>query len=192
MLAKCTNPSCSASFRHLAEGRLFLLETEPTARTARANASEFFWLCKDCSAGMTLRLAQDGRVMATGLREALRNGPQVAFASVNRENGLLLRSVGFLRDTTSSEAHENPPEEHAMLQDWEQRDDIVAAASSCPMPDCSSLVIEYRTAGSVRPGHPEEWDFTCSRCGIEFTVAQGELIFQSVPKQWLSANIHAV
>ena len=29
MLAKCTNPSCSALFSHLAEGRLFLLETEP-------------------------------------------------------------------------------------------------------------------------------------------------------------------
>lgn len=35
---------------------------------------------------------------------------------------------------------------------WERRDDIVAAASSCPMPDCSSLVIEYRAAVSIRPG----------------------------------------
>lgn len=70
-------------------------------------------------------------------------------------------------------------------------DDIVAAASSCPVPDCSALVIEYRAADSIRPDHPEDWDFTCRRCGTDFIVAQGELIFQSVPKQWLSANIHA-
>ena len=69
-------------------------------------------------------------------------------------------------------------------------DDIVAAASSCPVPDCGFLVVEYRAAGSVRPGHAEDWEFMCSRCGMEFTVTQGELIFQSVPKQWLSANIH--
>jgi hypothetical protein len=60
-----------------------------------------------------------------------------------------------------------------------------------PVPDCSSLVIEYRAADSVRPGHPEDWEFTCPRCGIEFTVAQGELIFHSGPKQWLSSSIHA-
>jgi hypothetical protein len=66
---------------------------------------------------------------------------------------------------------------------------MIAAASSCPVPDCSSLVIEYREAGSVRPGHPEDWGFTCSRCGIEFTVTQGDLIFHSVPKQWLLENM---
>lgn len=76
-------------------------------------------------------------------------------------------------------------------QALEPCDDLVAAASSCPIPDCSSLVIDYRPADSVRPGHPEDWEFTCSRCGMVFTVTQGELIFQSVPKRWLSANIHA-
>lgn len=187
MLAKCTNPSCSASFRHLAEGRLFQLETDPTLESSKTKATEYFWLCDHCSAGMTLRVTEDGKVMATGLREALRNGPQVAFVSVNHENGLLLRSVSFLR-SASREAHENPIEQRAMPHDWELHDDIVAAASSCPLPGCSSLVIEYRGAGSVRPGHPEDWEFTCSRCGLEFTGAQGELIFQSVPKQWLAAS----
>jgi len=76
--------------------------------------------------------------------------------------------------------------------DWDQRDDIVVAASSCPVADCSSLVIEYKSVGSVRPGHPEDWEFKCSHCGTEFTVTQGELIFQSVPKQWLSATTHVV
>ena len=78
-----------------------------------------------------------------------------------------------------------------MPQALEHRDDIVAAASKCPAPDCSALVIDYRPADSVGPGHPEDWEFTCSRCGMEFTVTHGELIFQSVPRQWLLANIHA-
>lgn len=77
-----------------------------------------------------------------------------------------------------------------MAHDWENGDDVVAAASSCPVPECSSLVIEYRSARSGRPGREQDWEFTCSRCGTEFKVAQSELIFQSVPKQWLSANVH--
>ena len=80
-------------------------------------------------------------------------------------------------------------EERATSHDCGQRYDIIAAASSCPMPACSSLVIEYRAAG---PGHPEDWEFTCSRCGAAFTVAQGELLFQSLPEQWLLANTHLV
>jgi hypothetical protein len=95
MLAKCTNPSCSASFRHLAEGGLFRLDTDLTLGPS-TEAAEYFWLCKDCLAGMTLRLAQDGRVIATGLREALSSGAPVPFVLVNREHGRLLRRVSFL------------------------------------------------------------------------------------------------
>jgi hypothetical protein len=192
MLAKCTNHSCSASFRHLDEGRLFLLETDPIFGSTRAKETEYFWLCKDCSAGMTLRLTPEGKVMAGGLSEALRRDPQVAFVSVNRENGVLLRSVNFLKGHASRELLENPIDADAIAHVSEQHDDIVAAASTCPMADCSFLVIEYRATTTIRPGHPEDWEFTCSRCGIEFTVAHGELIFQSVPKQWLSATAHLV
>lgn len=189
MLAKCTTPSCSASFSHLAEGRLFRLEAGLPIGSHTTKATEYFWLCEHCSAGMTLRLAQDGRVTATGLREALGDGPRVEFASINREKGLVLRSVHFLGRNDSREAPENPTEKQAIPHDWERHDDIIAAASSCPAPNCSFLVVEYRAAASVRPGHPEDWEFTCSRCGMEFTAPQGELIFQSVPRQWLSANI---
>ena len=97
MLAKCTNPSCSASFRHLADGSLFRLEAGQTVGSPKAEATEYFWLCESCSAGMTLRLTQDGRVMPIGLQEALRSGPQVTLNAVDRENGLFLRSVSFLR-----------------------------------------------------------------------------------------------
>jgi len=97
MLAKCANPTCSASFRHLQDGRLFRLETDQTLRSPKAKGAEYFWLCGDCSAGMTLRLAQDGRVMAAGLREAFPNGPKLTLVSLSRENGMFLRSVSFLR-----------------------------------------------------------------------------------------------
>lgn len=83
MLAKCANPSCFASFRHLAEGRLFRVETNSTVRSSTAKTTEY-WLCKDCSAGMTLHFAQDGEVGVTRLKEALRNGPQGAFVSLLR------------------------------------------------------------------------------------------------------------
>ena len=33
MVAKCSNPSCSASFRHLEEGMLFRLEADPTLKS---------------------------------------------------------------------------------------------------------------------------------------------------------------
>src|SRR2546426_1445269 len=68
MLSKCTNLSCSASFRHLADGRLFQLENDSPVTASKA--TEYFWLCHRCSAAMTLRLAHDGNVAATELPES--------------------------------------------------------------------------------------------------------------------------
>jgi hypothetical protein len=31
-----------------------------------------------------------------------------------------------------------------MLDDWDERDEVVAAGSICPVPDCGALVISYR------------------------------------------------
>jgi hypothetical protein len=86
--------------------------------------------------------------------------------------------------------------EREFMADYSVSDDrnqrgVIAAASTCPIPECNSLVIEYRTGGSVRPGHPEDWEFTCANCGVEFTVVQGELLFQTVPKQWLAVDSRA-
>jgi len=97
MLAKCLNGSCSASFLHLAEGRLFRLETDAPVWSSNVRETEYFWLCDHCSAGTTLRLSQDGRIMATELADALCNGPYIALNSVDRENRAFLRSVSFLR-----------------------------------------------------------------------------------------------
>ena len=100
MLAKCTNPLCSTSFLHLAEGRLFRLDTGQTIDSSDARATEYFWLCEPCSGKMMLRLAQDGTVVTTGLQqaflEAVLHSPEIALNSLNREHGRFLGSVAFL------------------------------------------------------------------------------------------------
>jgi hypothetical protein len=66
MLSKCANPGCPTSFRYLHEGKLFRIHVDPFAsesdstsgigadRKKPARRVEFFWLCQDCSAKMTL------------------------------------------------------------------------------------------------------------------------------------------
>ena len=79
-----------------------------------------------------------------------------------------------------------------MLGDWDERDEVVAAGSICPVPDCGALVISYRPPDRTGRVNAKSWcEFTCSRCGIDFAVAEDELIFQSVPKEWLLARVQA-
>jgi hypothetical protein len=65
MISKCANPACSACFRYLHEGRLFRFEREAGADTEpllgfdptphkHSAGVEFFWLCENCSATLTL------------------------------------------------------------------------------------------------------------------------------------------
>lgn len=68
-----------------------------------------------------------------------------------------------------------------MSRDWDERDDEVAAGANCPTPDCGALVRD----------DAEPWEFTCPRCGIDFAVPEADLIFQSVPKDWLLTKVHA-
>ncbi len=94
MIAKCSNPSCAASFRYLKDGRLFRLETAPALGSSESNRVEYFWLCDHCSSTMTLRLSEDGSVIPVLLPEPIRGVPDgVALTSANREKGLLLRNV---------------------------------------------------------------------------------------------------
>ena len=78
-----------------------------------------------------------------------------------------------------------------MADDWDEHDEVVAAGSSCPMPDCGALVVAYRSADGVERDHSEPWEFTCPRCGIEFTVTEADLIFQSLPEDWLLGRVQA-
>ena len=74
--------------------------------------------------------------------------------------------------------------------DREESDDLMAAGASCPMPDCGALTLAYRSSGNGERDNTEPWEFACPRCGIEFTVAECDLLFQSVPKDWLLAKVH--
>ena len=96
MLANCANPLCSASFRRLAEGRLFHLESDPAIRSSESNRVEYFWLCSRCSSAMTLRVSEKGIVVTVPLREPIRRVPDdVSLTAVDQKKGLLLRSVSF-------------------------------------------------------------------------------------------------
>ena len=76
MLAKCANPTCSAPFRRLTEGKLFQVETKyfPASESRHALPSkrgrmlrhhiERYWLCDNCSSTLTLTFEQ-GRGIST-------------------------------------------------------------------------------------------------------------------------------
>ena len=75
MLAKCSNPLCSAKFLHLKEGRLFRLESDPALHSSESDRLEYFWLCPRCSPTMALRLSEDGTVVTVLLPERIRGVP---------------------------------------------------------------------------------------------------------------------
>jgi len=96
MLGKCTNPSCSVSFRYLEEGTLFRLETDPALRLSSPKTLEYYWLCRSCSAAMTLRISEEGKVMPVALPKPVHGGPHKrGFISPRRQNGLLLSGVNL-------------------------------------------------------------------------------------------------
>jgi hypothetical protein len=53
MVSKCANPSCSATFRYLREGRLFHVAAG-SATSEQGATHERFWLCGECSGKMTV------------------------------------------------------------------------------------------------------------------------------------------
>jgi hypothetical protein len=53
MLSKCANPSCSATFRYLSEGKLFHL-APGSATSEQGETHERFWLCGPCSGKMNV------------------------------------------------------------------------------------------------------------------------------------------
>jgi hypothetical protein len=80
LLHKCANPACPSPFRKLSQGKLFLVETEPSEGVGIRRASrrvrpshriEYYWLCDQCSFVLTLSY-EKGRGVVTVPR------PQVA------------------------------------------------------------------------------------------------------------------
>ncbi len=74
MFAKCANPSCSASLRHLHEGRLFVFEVrrecsegrgygpsaEVMGRVHGLHGLRYAWLCDGCSKRLEVTFDDDG------------------------------------------------------------------------------------------------------------------------------------
>jgi hypothetical protein len=69
MLSKCANPSCSTQFLYLHRGKLFRVEAEARNGMAQepsldfsgkkaARRLEYFWLCEECAATMTVIVEQ--------------------------------------------------------------------------------------------------------------------------------------
>jgi len=76
-----------------------------------------------------------------------------------------------------------------MSHDWEESDDAVVAGATCPMSDCGALVLAYRPPDRRLRDKAAPWEFTCPRCETDFAVPEDELIFQSVPKDWLCEGV---
>lgn len=118
MLAKCANPSCSASFHYLQEGRLFRLEDDPELTpSVNPYASshgrvEYFWLCTRCSELMALHLGQDGTVVPVSLPDCAHRNPK-DFAIISRHKDKLLRSVTFARSRGEGHSEGSVPSEQS-------------------------------------------------------------------------------
>jgi hypothetical protein len=104
MLAKCFNPLCSVSLRHLREGRLFRLEADSTRASPTQFGSrgapigtEYFWLCGRCSKAMRLRLSHDGQIVTDVLPADAQHNEDEDVAIISRHQGKLLRSVSLIR-----------------------------------------------------------------------------------------------
>ncbi len=74
MLHKCANPACTAPFRSLREGKLFLAETFPSdlnlsfdGNRRKLRRREHFWLCDVCAAQFTLRFDTNLGMLAVPL-----------------------------------------------------------------------------------------------------------------------------
>lgn len=63
MLDKCANPACSATFRRLRDGRVFVTEVEVDYQSSASRCArqrQYFWLCNSCCRTMTV-IAEKGK-----------------------------------------------------------------------------------------------------------------------------------
>ncbi len=74
-----------------------------------------------------------------------------------------------------------------MTNDFDDNE-LLAAGTNCPIPDCGALVLAYRPANLDTEIPCDLWIFTCPRCGFEFARPEEDLLFQSVQKGWLLAE----
>jgi hypothetical protein len=79
------------------------------------------------------------------------------------------------------------------LRGWREEVNLRAFGATCPMPNCGALVVTYESPDSlneiVRSVGATTWEFVCSECGAEFTAPADDLLFQSVPREWLFSQV---
>jgi hypothetical protein len=56
--------------------------------------------------------------------------------------------------------------------------EVMAVCALCPNPNCEAVVLGH---WQPRQGESEVWDFVCSRCGVEFSRREEELIYRFAP-----------
>jgi hypothetical protein len=76
VLAKCANPTCSAPFRRLTEGKLFQVETQYPPKEERGGRRnrvtqhiEHFWLCSECARLVTLAFHEEQGLITVPLAD---------------------------------------------------------------------------------------------------------------------------
>jgi hypothetical protein len=95
MLTKCANPSCSTPFRYLEAGKLFRLEADPVI-SGEKKRPEYFWLCRACSATMSMRLDEIGEVKVVQSQDRAPSEASVFdLVLLDRHKGRLLNRVCF-------------------------------------------------------------------------------------------------
>ncbi|MGH9546257.1 MAG: hypothetical protein ACRD23_13700 [Terriglobales bacterium] len=86
MLSKCANPGCPAIFLYLHEGKLFRLDTSseiivgtPASETKKAARHiEFFWLCDQCAAELTLGYSKGYGIRVVALPNGMAEAASVS------------------------------------------------------------------------------------------------------------------
>ncbi len=75
MLSKCANPACSTPFRYLRDGKVFEIDSTKEYQLGASGAKpvrrvEFFWLCGQCSAELTIIHDHEKGVMTVPIPQA--------------------------------------------------------------------------------------------------------------------------
>ncbi len=75
MLQKCANSACSSTFRKLSQGKLFLVESYPSAQFPARNPDssrriDHYWLCSHCAGLFTLSYQKGRGIVAVPITNA--------------------------------------------------------------------------------------------------------------------------
>jgi len=78
------------------------------------------------------------------------------------------------------------------LRAWKEEVDLRGFGATCPMPHCGALAVTYESLDSVRKMVRSDagmWEFVCPECSAEFSAPPGDLLFESVPREWLFSQV---